>query len=228
MIRIPIWLVAVTWLLPAAVSADPRPAQGKFLVATDVVQGELFAETVVLLLHYDETGAFGLVVNRPTDVELGELLADEDGLADYRGTLFWGGPVQMDSLRALLYTDDPPDEAEKIIESVYLVPSTTRSSWARRTPPGCACTSATPAGRPASSTTNSRAAAGASCPRPANTSLPTRRATCGNSCRPRRSSVRRVESGRGRFDRPLLSGRKSSVAELLSLGNISLDFVRLN
>lgn len=121
MIRIPIWLVAVTWLLPAAVSADPRPAQGKFLVATDVVQGELFAETVVLLLHYDETGAFGLVVNRPTDVELGELLADEDGLADYRGTLFWGGPVQMDSLRALLYTDDPPDEAEKIIESVYLV-----------------------------------------------------------------------------------------------------------
>jgi putative transcriptional regulator len=121
MIRVPIWLVAVAWLLPAAVSADPRPAQGMLLVATDVVQGELFAETVVLLLHYDETGAFGLVVNRPTDVEPGELLADEEGLADYPGTLFWGGPVQMDSLRALLYTDEPPDGAEKIIESVYLV-----------------------------------------------------------------------------------------------------------
>ena len=120
MIRILTWLVAVAWLLPAVVSADPRPAQGKFLVATDVVQGELFAKTVVLLLHYDETGAFGLVVNRPTDVEPGEVL-DEDGLTDYRGTLFWGGPVQMDSLRALLYTDDPPDEAEKIIDSVYLV-----------------------------------------------------------------------------------------------------------
>ena len=115
------WLFVVAWLLPAAVSADPRPAQGMFLVATDVVQGELFAETVVLLLHYDETGAFGLVVNRPTDVELGELLADEEGLSDYRGTLFWGGPVQMDSLRALLYTDESPDEAEKIIDSVYLV-----------------------------------------------------------------------------------------------------------
>ncbi len=121
MIRFPTWLVVVAWLLPAAVSADQRPAQGKFLVATDVVQGELFAKTVVLLLHYDETGAFGLVVNRPTDVEPGELLADEDGLSGYRGTLFWGGPVQMDSLRALLYTDDPPDEADKIIDSVYLV-----------------------------------------------------------------------------------------------------------
>ena len=121
MIRIPTWLVAVAWLLPAAATADSLPAQGKFLVATDVVQGELFANTVVLLLHYDETGAFGLVVNRPTDVELGELFADADELAGYRGTLFWGGPVQMDSLRALLSTDEPPDGAEKIIESVYLV-----------------------------------------------------------------------------------------------------------
>jgi putative transcriptional regulator len=121
MIRIPTWLVAVAWLLPAAVSSDPLPAKGMFLVATDVVQGELFANTVVLLLHYDETGAFGLVVNRPTDVELDELFADADELAGYRGTLFWGGPVQMDSLRALLYTDEPPEGAEKIIGSVYLV-----------------------------------------------------------------------------------------------------------
>ncbi len=113
-------LLAVAWLLPAA-SADLRPAQGRLLVATPVVQGELFANTVVLLLHYDETGAFGLVVNRPTDVRPDELLADEEGIAAYDGTLFWGGPVQMDSLRALLRTDEPPAEAEKIIDSVYLV-----------------------------------------------------------------------------------------------------------
>ena len=121
MIRIITWLVAVSWLLPAAVDADPRPAQGKLLVATELVQGELFAKTVVLLLHYDETGAFGLVVNRPTDVKPGELLEDDETIAGYSGTLFWGGPVHMDSLRALLLTDDPPADAEKIIESVYLV-----------------------------------------------------------------------------------------------------------
>jgi putative transcriptional regulator len=120
-IRIITWLVAVSWLVPAAVDADPRPAQGKLLVATELVQGELFAKTVVLLLHYDETGAFGLVVNRPTDVKPGELLEDDEAIAGYSGTLFWGGPVHMDSLRALLLTDDPPADAEKIIESVYLV-----------------------------------------------------------------------------------------------------------
>lgn len=121
MLRLLTWLVGIAWLLPTAGNADNVPAQGKLLVATEVVQGEIFAKTVVLLLHYDETGAFGLVVNRPTDVKPDELLADEDAIAGYRGTLFWGGPVQMGSLRALLLTDEPPEGAEKIIESVYLV-----------------------------------------------------------------------------------------------------------
>lgn len=121
MIRIPTWFVFVAWLLPVGAIADQVPAQGKLLIATELVQGELFEQTVVLLLHYDETGAFGLVVNRPTDVKPEELLADEDAIEGYSGTLFWGGPVQMDSLRALLLTDTPPAGAEQIIESVHLV-----------------------------------------------------------------------------------------------------------
>jgi len=121
MIRFLTSLVAVAWLLPVAVDADTSPAQGKLLVATELVQGELFANTVILLLHYDDTGAFGLVVNRPTEVKPEELLDDEEDIAGYTGTLFWGGPVHMDSLRALLRTDEPPEDAEKIIESVYLV-----------------------------------------------------------------------------------------------------------
>ena len=121
MIRILTWLVCIAWLLPVVANADQVPARGKLLVATELVQGELFAKTVVLMLHYDETGAFGLVVNRPTEVEPDELLAAEDSIAGYSGTLFWGGPVQMDSLRALLLTDEPPEDAEKVIESVYLV-----------------------------------------------------------------------------------------------------------
>jgi len=121
MTRILTWLLAAASLLPAVVDADTRPARGNLLVATEMVQGELFANTVVLLLHYDETGAFGLVVNRPTDVQPAEVLGEDDAISGYRGTLFWGGPVHMDSLRALLVTDSPPADAEKIVESVYLV-----------------------------------------------------------------------------------------------------------
>jgi len=116
------WLVCVVWLLPAMAGADQRPAKGKLLVATEMVQGELFAQTVILLLHYDENGAMGIVVNRPTDIEPAELLADVDGISDYSGTLYWGGPVRMNSVRALLRTDTPPEFAEAIVDSVYQAP----------------------------------------------------------------------------------------------------------
>jgi putative transcriptional regulator len=100
--RIVTWLVFVVWLLPAAAGADQQPAKGKLLVATELVRGDLFGQTVVLLLHYDENGAMGIVVNRPTDIEPEELLADVDAFSGYSGTLYWGGPVRMNSLRALL------------------------------------------------------------------------------------------------------------------------------
>jgi len=119
--RIVEWLVVVAWLLPAAAGADQQPAKGKLLVATELVRGEVFAQTVILLLHYDEHGAIGIVVNRPTDIEPEELVADIEAFSAYSGTLFWGGPVRMDSLLALLRTDTPPEEAEAIVDSVYQV-----------------------------------------------------------------------------------------------------------
>jgi len=115
------WLALIAWLLPAAVFANPQPAKGMLLVATEVVQGEVFGKTVILLLHYDDNGAMGLVVNRPTEIEPGELVDDPGAFSDYGGTLYWGGPVQMNTLRALVRTDAPPEGGEAIVGSVYLV-----------------------------------------------------------------------------------------------------------
>lgn len=116
------WLVCIIWLLPAMAGADQRLAKGKLLVATEMVQGELFAQTVILLLQYDRDGAMGLVVNRPTELEPEEFLADTDGISGYSGTLYWGGPVRMNSIRALLRTDTAPEAAQAIVDSVYQVP----------------------------------------------------------------------------------------------------------
>ena len=119
--RIVIWLLLAAWLSPAVAGADQQPAKGKLLVATELVQGEVFARTVILLLHYDENGAMGIVVNRPTDIEPGELVDDVEAFSAYSGKLYWGGPVQMSSLRALLRTGAAPKGAEAIVGSVYLV-----------------------------------------------------------------------------------------------------------
>ena len=112
-------LVLVTWLLPVASGKDLRPAKGRLLVATELVGGDFFTQTVVLLLHYDATGAMGIVINRPTEVEPQELLEDVEPITGYSGPVYWGGPVQMNSLRALLRTDTPPSGAEAIVGSVH-------------------------------------------------------------------------------------------------------------
>jgi putative transcriptional regulator len=115
-------LVFAVLSLAGTSAAEPPPAKGEFLVATGQADGTIFEHTVILLLHYDDTGAAGLVVNRPTDVKATELFSDDSPMRAYDGTIYWGGPVQMSSLRALAHTDQPPEGAEKIVDSVYLVP----------------------------------------------------------------------------------------------------------
>ena len=66
---------------------------GKFLVATEEVRGSYFAQTVILLLHHDETGSLGIVVNRPIDAAAMESLQLDEDLAAHRESFFWGGPV---------------------------------------------------------------------------------------------------------------------------------------
>ena len=122
MSRILTWLVFAACLLPVAAGADASPAKGRLLVATEQLGGDIFVQTVILLLHYDETGALGLVVNRPTEVGMDELVADDDVVFAYTGPIYWGGPVEMNSLSALMKSDSAPKGSESIVDSVYLVP----------------------------------------------------------------------------------------------------------
>lgn len=116
------FLALVCCVIASAVCADDDPAMGKLLVATEEVQGAVFAETVILLIHYDESGALGLVINRPMDATPKEVLPELEGLDDYTGPLYWGGPVRMTVMRALHRTDRPQDDAIAVFGTVYRVP----------------------------------------------------------------------------------------------------------
>ena len=120
--RVATCLVIISLCLVGSAGAELGPAAGTLLVATEDVQGEIFAKTVILLVSYDESGAMGLVVNRPTEVLPKEVLPELASLTDYDGTLYWGGPVEMASLRALLHSDRPPKDAIKVIDGVYRAP----------------------------------------------------------------------------------------------------------
>ena len=56
-----------------------------------------FAETVVLLVHYDAQGGVGLILNRPTDVPLSRGLEDLKPAKERSDTVYLGGPVASPS-----------------------------------------------------------------------------------------------------------------------------------
>lgn len=70
-------------------------AGGRLLVATPLLTEPTFARTVVLLLHAGgDDGALGVVLNRPSDVEIERVLPGWDVGAAAPPVVFEGGPVQ--------------------------------------------------------------------------------------------------------------------------------------
>ena len=85
---------------------------GDLLVATPALLDPNFERTVVLLLDLDESGALGVVLNRPSGVPVREVLPDWTDVAGEPEVLFQGGPVSTDSALAVgTYRDlgDDPD-----------------------------------------------------------------------------------------------------------------------
>ena len=71
-----------------------RSLRGRLLVATPLLADGIFDRSVVLLLeHGAEEGAVGLVLNRPSGVDLGEPLPEWRDAAADPGVVFLGGPV---------------------------------------------------------------------------------------------------------------------------------------
>lgn len=70
---------------------------GRLLVATPALADPNFDRAVVLLLDHDEEGSLGVVLNRPTPVDVRDVLAGWAALAGEPGVVFQGGPVSLDS-----------------------------------------------------------------------------------------------------------------------------------
>src|SRR5205814_7630452 len=78
--------------------------KGQLLLDSGQLRGSFFQRSVVLICQHDADGAFGLVLNRATGSNVGEMIvADLPGLL--KGSpLFLGGPVQPSAL-SFLHSD---------------------------------------------------------------------------------------------------------------------------
>jgi putative transcriptional regulator len=80
---------------------DPTPdfLAGQLLVATPDLQDPNFSQTVVYLVHHDQSGAMGLVLNRvlgsgPLDKVLERLGMRSNGATNLELRVHYGGPVE--------------------------------------------------------------------------------------------------------------------------------------
>ncbi|GLV51763.1 UPF0301 protein [Thermobispora bispora] len=84
---------------------------GRLLVATPLLEDPNFRRSVVLILEHDEDGGtLGVILNRPSEIAVHQVLPSWDALVTGPSVLFQGGPVQTDSalaLAAVMSGDEP-------------------------------------------------------------------------------------------------------------------------
>jgi putative transcriptional regulator len=93
-----------------------EPAPGILLIADPFLKDPNFLRTVVFLCEHKEEGSFGFVLNRKYENTLDELIPELEG---HQLPVYYGGPVQMDTIHFLhQYPDEIPGGME-VIKGVY-------------------------------------------------------------------------------------------------------------
>ncbi len=94
-------------------------ARGKLLVASRQIKSPLFAESVILLVDYNASGAMGLIINKRTGIKLSSILPEIDGLRRTADTVYLGGPVSGNKITMLIRSKENPDKSKHVFEDIY-------------------------------------------------------------------------------------------------------------
>ncbi|HEX4877969.1 MAG TPA: YqgE/AlgH family protein [Chitinophagaceae bacterium] len=92
------------------------PAPGILLIADPFLKDPNFLRTVVFLCEHKEEGSFGFVLNRQYENTLDELIPELEG---HKLPVYYGGPVQLDSLHFLHQYPDLIPGGQEVIKGVY-------------------------------------------------------------------------------------------------------------
>lgn len=95
-------------------------AAGKLLVMEGQQGDRLFAESVILLIHYDKDGVVGLRLNLPSEVPLSRL-REVKGTGKRSDPAYFGGPVGSDEVTALVRAASAPRDSIHVTGDLYAV-----------------------------------------------------------------------------------------------------------
>ncbi len=93
---------------------------GKLLIAAPSLD-DFFRRTVVLMVEHNEQGAFGVVLNRPSEASVSEVVPSLAPFASTDDYVRIGGPVGTDTAVALGRFDDPTDSAGIVVGDLGVI-----------------------------------------------------------------------------------------------------------
>ena len=92
------------------------PARGTLLIANPFLKDPNFIRSVIFLCEHKDEGSFGFVLNKKFTKTLGDLVPE---LEEYDIPVYYGGPVQKDTIHFLHQYPDLIPGGEEVLEGVY-------------------------------------------------------------------------------------------------------------
>jgi putative transcriptional regulator len=91
--------------------------KGRLLIASPAMADPNFDHTIVLMVEHNDDGALGLILNRPSEASVSEILPGWGVIAAEPDVVFLGGPVSPDSAIGLGLAAEPEgvDDADGFI-----------------------------------------------------------------------------------------------------------------
>ena len=120
---LPLLLLSRTSSVATAAPANPpsaKPLTAILITAKDALSDPFFADSIVLVMNNLGPAPVGVIVNRPTKVTVSHLFPDLKQLANLPDKVYFGGPVEIETVWFLIRAPKQPEHAVPTCDGVYL------------------------------------------------------------------------------------------------------------
>lgn len=94
--------------------------KGTFLIATPDLDTGFYFRGVILICEHNPNGSFGLLVNKPLEIELPHEIINPEQLANPHVSIRAGGPIQTNQMMILHSSQTIEQQTLNVCEGVYL------------------------------------------------------------------------------------------------------------
>jgi len=100
------------------IPSPQRSSAPGFLIASPRLDGSPFERAVVAMVHHDEEGAMGFIINKPLEIDFGSLIQSVNEAitpqlspASFEMPVYFGGPVRIEQLWVIYHRIESEDAA---------------------------------------------------------------------------------------------------------------------